>query len=204
MTAPLASLASLASLADALGAPGAGAVELPAGLAVAAAAGWPQPGDGAPKPLAGFVVSTFSPLAAEVAERCLRAAHGEPPAAPARGERTAVVVVSVRGDVATNTAVAQAVDAGRPAPPLLFFQSVPNAVAGYVARRWGLYGPVVCLSPVADPLADGLAEAALLLDDGDADEALVLAVEPACLDGERDTALAVLVARAPQAPPGAP
>ena len=89
-----------------------GEVELPAGLALVASARWPQPGDTAPKPLAGFVVSTFSPLAAEVAERCLRAVYGEPPVAGARGERTAVIVVSVRGDVATNTAVARAVDAG--------------------------------------------------------------------------------------------
>jgi 3-oxoacyl-(acyl-carrier-protein) synthase len=155
-------------------------------LAVLAQARWPQDHDDRKPPaLAGFVVSSFSPLCAETAERCLRLRYGEPPAF----RKTAVALVSVAGDHVTASAVAAAVDAGRPVAPLLFFQSVPNAVAGYVAARWGLTGPVVCISPVGDPQADGVAEAALLIDDGDADEVLLVLAE----QGEADMAVATLL-----------
>jgi 3-oxoacyl-(acyl-carrier-protein) synthase len=139
-----------------------------------AEARWPEAGDpAAPPPLAGFVVSSFSPLVAAVAERCLIRGYGDRTAAPAR---TAIVIVSPLGDVASAVHVAEAVDHRTRVGPLLFYQSVPNAVAGYVAARWGLAGPVVCTSPVGDELADGLAMAGLLLDDGDCDEALVVVV----------------------------
>ena len=36
---------------------------------------------------------------------------------------------------------------------------------------------MLCLSPTADPLADGLDEAELLLSDGDADEVLLVLVD---------------------------
>jgi 3-oxoacyl-(acyl-carrier-protein) synthase len=148
--------------------------------------------DDEPPPLAGFIVSSFSPLVAEAAERCLRAFHGEPPVVPARGARTALVIASPTGDVASAVHVAASVDAGTRVGPLLFFQSVPNAVAGYVAARWGLAGPVVCVSPAGDPMAEGLDVAVLLMDDGDADEALVVVVEQGGA-GTRDRAAAVLV-----------
>jgi 3-oxoacyl-(acyl-carrier-protein) synthase len=168
-------------------------------LAVRARARWPESTqDVAPPALAGFVVSSFSPLVAEVAERCLRRVHGAPPADPVRGERTALVLLSPLGDVATAVATATAVDAGARVAPLLFFQSVPNAVAGYVAARWGLGGPVVCLSATDD----GLDAAALLIEDGDADEALVLRVDQACVEGEEDRAAACFVARADTAEGG--
>ena len=41
--------------------------------------------------------------------------------------------------------VAGVVDGGGRPGPLMFFQAVPNAVAGHVAARWGLDGPVVCV-----------------------------------------------------------
>jgi hypothetical protein len=107
-------------------------------------------------------------------------------------ESTAVVLASVRGDTATATAVADALRAGRRVPPLLFFQSNPNAVLGHITARWGLAGPVVCTSPGGDALADGLAVARLLLADGDATEVLVIAAELAD-DSDRDGATALLV-----------
>lgn len=143
-----------------------------------------------PAPLPGFVVSSFSPLVANVANECLAARHGSPPVTDHRGQHTAVVVVSGSGDSVGAAHVAQAVDAGVRIGPLLFFQSVPNSVAGHVAARWGLGGPVVCLCPTGDPLADGLAQARLLIDDGDADEVLVVLVEQA---GAERSARAVLV-----------
>jgi 3-oxoacyl-(acyl-carrier-protein) synthase len=151
-----------------------------AGLHVVAAAAWPEtPDDREPTPVAGFVVSSFSPLAAETATRCLT----RRPAAD-REPVTGVVVVSAFGDLGGALHVAAAVDGGRGVSPLMFFQAVPNAVAGHVAARWGLEGPVVC---VAD---GGVEVASLLIEDGDADEVLVVRVEQG---GDRDRAEAVVL-----------
>jgi 3-oxoacyl-(acyl-carrier-protein) synthase len=130
--------------------------------------------DGAQPPLPGFVVSSFSPLVAAAADRCLSARHGKPPADA--GERTAIVLVSGSGDAQLADHIANAVDTGTRIGPLLFFQAVPNSVAGHVAARWGLLGPVACLCPVADAQAEGLAYARLLIEDGDADQVLVVEV----------------------------
>ena len=165
----------------------------PTGPVVLARAEWPAALDDVLTPIAGFVVSPFNPLVAEVAERCLRVRYGAPPAEVASGRRTGVVLASVRGDVATAAAVAEAVRTGRRVPPLLFFQSNPNAVVGHVTARWGLSGPVVCISPTGDALTDGLAVAELVIADGDADEVLVVAADLAAGDGELDSAVAVLV-----------
>lgn len=163
------------------------------GLAVICRAAWPESTeDGAAPPLPGFVYSTFSPLVAAVADRCLARSHASPPADPARGPRTATVLVSRYGDVTSAVLVAEAVDAGRRVAPLLFYQAVPNAVAGYLTARWGLTGPVVCVSPVGDPVTEGMAVAAGLIEDGDADEVLIVAVEQAIESGV-DSASAMLV-----------
>ncbi|MFE0465057.1 hypothetical protein ACFW1A_37960 [Kitasatospora sp. NPDC058965] len=154
-----------------------------------ARAAWPEPGDTDLPALAGFTVSSFSPLVAETADRCLTRWHG---AAPLRGAgRTALVLVSSSGDVGTARAVAGAVAAGRRVPPLLFFQSNPNAVLGHIAARWLLTGPVVALGSGGEPA--GRAEAELLLGGGEADLVLVVAAEQARTDRERDRATAVLL-----------
>ncbi|MDD9382932.1 hypothetical protein M8Z33_41085 [Streptomyces sp. ZAF1911] len=172
---------------------------------------WPAPGDPElPVPLAGFAVSSFSPMASAAADRCLEQVYGAPgaaepgaePAGPGaqelvrRAGRTAIVLASRGGDLETHTATAVAVDAGRPAAPLLFFQSVPNAVVGHIAKRWGLAGPVICFSPdaaTADPLGEALDVTRFLVDGGDAGEALVLLVEQAGPDGAPANARALLV-----------
>jgi hypothetical protein len=166
-----------------------------AGHEVVAEAAWPEhDGDAAVPALAGFVVSSFSPLAAEAANRCLgRRPAGAGTAPDPRdpdGPVTAVVLVTARGDVQSARHVADAVDTGARIGPLMFFQSVPNAVAGHIAARWNLSGPVVCLG---DP-ASASAAAALLLADGDADEALLVHVEQ-----DPDRAAAVLVRPGPGA-----
>src|SRR3954465_15541176 len=107
---------------------------------VVARADWPEAGDPAAPPVVpGFVVSSFAPLVAVVAGRCLGRAT-----AP---ERTAIVIVTACGDVTSARYVADAVDTGARIGPLMFFQSVPNAIAGHLAARHALDGPVVCLSP---------------------------------------------------------
>ena len=144
--------------------------------------------------IAGFVMSDFNPLVAEIAERCLRAHYGAAPADPVRGASTGVVLASVRGDVMTVDAVHSALRDGRRVPPLLFFQSNPNAVVGHITARWGLHGPVVCTSPVGDPLADGMLAAALLIEDGAATEVLVIAADLPENENDREYAVALLVA----------
>jgi hypothetical protein len=159
-----------------------------AGLAVSAAASWPESDDDREvRPLAGFIVSTFSPLLAEVADRVLGR-----PGEPSPGLVTALVIVTARGDVTSAADVATAVDAGGRVGPLMFFQAVPNTVVGYVAARWGLTGPVVCV----DDIGTGLDVARLLTDDADADEALVVWLDLAVTDEDTDHAAAVLVGSA--------
>jgi hypothetical protein len=115
----------------------------------------------------------------------------------------AVVLATAAGDVTSAVHVARAVDAGQRVRPLLFFQSVPNAVAGYVAARWRLCGPVVC---VADP-AVAVDIATALIEDGDTDRALVVWAEVA-EDADHDRAAAVVVSPGPalagEAPAGSP
>ncbi|MCX4390679.1 beta-ketoacyl synthase chain length factor [Micromonospora peucetia] len=150
-------------------------------LTVLAEAAWPEPGDGAPPRVPGYLHSSFPPLVAAVAERCLTRAYGRRPAPD--GERIAVVLVSAAGDRASAAHVRATVAGGGRPGPLFFFQSVPNSVAGHVAARWGLGGPVLCLAPTGDPRAEGTAEAELLLHDGDADRALLVLIEQAPDDG---------------------
>lgn len=143
--------------------------------------------------IAGFILSSFSPLAALAAERCLR----ERPTRSPPAERTAILLASHSGDRTTALVLAEAVAAGRPVPPLLFFQSNPNAVLGHIAARWHLTGPVTAISRPARSVGlthEVLTEAALLLLDGDADEVLVIAVEQGRTPEEHDTAIAALVA----------
>ena len=188
MTTPL-PIASPASVSTALASPVLDALReaaAVAGLTVSSSAAWPQAeGDRVVTPLAGFVESNFSPLLAEVAGRALRGRAGG-----AAGQVTAIVMVTALGDVTSAARVAAAVDAGGRVAPLLFFQSVPNAVAGYLARRWHLTGPVVCVSSTSA----GADVAALLIADGDADEALVVRVDLGVTDGDQDQAAAILVA----------
>ena len=163
-----------------------------AGLTVSSSGCWPETeADGEITALAGFIDSQFSPLLAEAAARALRR-RPEPEEA---GLVTAVVMVTALGDVTSAARVAAAVDSGRRVPPLHFFQSVPNAVAGYLAARWQLTGPVVCVSEISA----GLDVAALLIEDADADEALVVRVELTVSAAQGDHAAAIVV-RGPSRP----
>ncbi|MFG3054865.1 hypothetical protein ACGFZP_28485 [Kitasatospora sp. NPDC048239] len=167
------------------------------GLRILAQAGWPDPDVREPlPPIPGFTASSFNPLVAETAERCLRAHHG---AAPAPG-RTALLLASAGGDRATARAIEEAAASDRRVPPLLFFQSNPNAVLGHIAARWGLTGPVVAISPAATRPGrvpqDALDLAELILADGDADQVLVIAAEQADAGQGADHAVALLVTTA--------
>jgi 3-oxoacyl-(acyl-carrier-protein) synthase len=177
--------------ASEVGAPTLAAQANAAGLSVLAASAWPESADDVAAPaLAGFVSSSFSPVAAEVARRCLQRRpirHPDPDLATATA--TGLIVVSALGDIDSARRVATAVDSGGRIAPLMFFQCVPNAVAGYIATRWRLTGPVVCLGGAGAALD----AAGLLLEDGDADEVLVIRVAQAATELDRDNADAVLV-----------
>ena len=164
-----------------------------AGLEVLAEARWPEAGVAEPEQLPSFIYSSFSPLVAATAGRALSQWFGPAPLAPEEGERVAVILASVGGDVAIARAIAQAVDTGGRMSPLLFFQSVANAVMGHIATRWGIGGPLLCTSPVTDPAADALGLAADVLADGDAGIALVVLAEQACTADEEDQSHALLV-----------
>jgi len=127
-------------------------------LVVLAEASWPA-GD-VPPAIPGFVLSDFNPLAAAVAERCL----GQ---LTERTSQTGIVLVS-DGDGVSAAHVREKVAAGNRIGPLFFFQSVPNSIAGWIAAKWNLRGPVVCVTE------GGLDEAALLIGDGDAEQVLIV------------------------------
>jgi Beta-ketoacyl synthase, N-terminal domain len=164
---------------------------VPTDLRIVHGVHWPQSPDDVAPPLAGFTVSSYNPLVAVAAERCLAGRT-----APAQPTRTALLLASHTGDRATAQAISAAVAAGRQVPPLLFFQSNPNAVLGHVAARWHLTGPVVAISRPARIIGlthEVLAEADLLLRDGDADEVLVIIAEQGRTPEERDEAVAALL-----------
>lgn len=166
------------------------------GVAVLASAHWPRPdAPGQPKPVPGFILSSFAPLVAQVAQDCLAERYGAPVHDLSAEVTIGIVLVSVGGDVGTAAATRQAVDGGGRVSPLLFFQSVPNSIAGWLAARWGLTGPVICFSPGRDALGDARETARLLIEDGVADQVLVVLVEQAGPDGEgaADQAAAALL-----------
>ncbi len=171
-------------------------------LTVLARTEWPARPQTVPQAIPGFIISSFSPLAAELAQRCLRQHFGDPPADSERGRRTAIVLASTTGDIATAAAIASAVDQGRAVPPLLFYQSNPNAVAGHIAARWGLAGPVVCTIPAGRGLDDAMECASLLIEDSEADAALVVLADQGGPDG--DTGVALLVGPAGWLPRNVP
>ena len=78
-------------------------------------------------------------------------------------------------------------------PPLLFFQSNPNAVAGFLTARWGLAGPVMCTCPGGDARTDARRSAALLIASGEAAAVLVVTVTQATAPGAQDHAEAELI-----------
>ncbi|MFI6370813.1 hypothetical protein [Streptomyces sp. NPDC050546] len=125
--------------------------------------------------LPGFVESAFSPLAYEVARRCLAERHD---GATAEGDsRTAVALAGLMGDTTTADLASRRMVAGRVHNPLLFMQATPNSVLGHLSREFRITGQVFSLSTFDDSLAELLAMADLLLEDPELDRVLVLGVE---------------------------
>ncbi|MGW0839903.1 hypothetical protein ACWD26_07035 [Streptomyces sp. NPDC002787] len=120
--------------------------------------------------LPGFVESAFSPLAYEVAARCLTERPGD-------GSRTAVALASLMGDTTTADLASRRVVSGRVHNPLLFMQATANSVLGHISREFGITGQMFSLSTLDDPVTELLAMADLLLEDPELDQVLVAGVE---------------------------
>jgi hypothetical protein len=134
---------------------------------------------GAP-PVSGFIESEFNPLVHEVARRCLLEHPGD-------GTRTALVLGSTIGDSTTTDLASRLMIGGQVSNPLLFMQATANAILGYLAKEFGVTGPMVALSAMTDLGSALLDTAALLLDDEELDRVLVIGVE---LTGNDRTAAA--------------
>jgi hypothetical protein len=147
--------------------------------------------DSSAPPVPGFVESAFSPLVYQAVERCLTARPGD-------GARTAMVLASMVGDAATLDLGSRLLVAGQVDNALLFMQSTPNAVLGWLSREFAITGPLIALSTLDDLAGELLATAELLLEDEELDRVVLVGVE---LTGTERTAAAHR--ELGSAPPGA-
>jgi hypothetical protein len=155
-----------------------------------------------PPPVPGFVESEFNPLVHLV----LREAIGDRDA----GRDTGVLLGSVAGDTTTADVASRNLLSGRVRNPLLFYQSIPNSILGYVSRQLGLTGPMACVAGAGTLLPDLLEMADLWLDRPGVRRVVVVDVELAAnprseaayAGGERpqafDAAVAVVLTREPE------
>ncbi|MCC2321226.1 hypothetical protein [Cellulomonas xiejunii] len=128
-------------------------------------------------PLVGFMASDFAPLVYAAVRECV----GDPRGShllEGVGDRVAIVLGSRRFDTVSLDLSVEQVDQGR-VSPILFYQVVPTAVLGQVARDYGLTGPVSCLAVTDDARAEVREVADVLLADGDVDWVLAVTVEMA-------------------------
>lgn len=148
------------------------ALRSPLGILTATTATHGTGGDGdiALPRLPGFVESAFSPLAYEVAARCLTECPGD-------GSRTAVALASLMGDTTTADLASRRVVSGKVHNPLLFMQATANSVLGHMSREFGITGQMFSLSTLDDPVTELLAMADLLLEDPELDRVLVIGIE---------------------------
>ncbi len=143
---------------------------------VVGAAAVPRPvGEDGPPAVPGFIESRFNPLVRAAVDRCLADAA---PAGPARfADRTAVLLVTLFGDATTTDLAGQRLQEGRAHNPLLFYQSVPTSILGYVSREHGLRGALTCLSVDAASMPEAFETAELMLADEEVDQLLLVGVE---------------------------
>ena len=126
-------------------------------------------------PLAGFFASDFAPLVYAAVRECL----GDPRSGhllEGLGERTGILLGSRRFDTTSLELSATQIDQGR-VSPILFYQVLPTAVLGHIARDYRLTGPVSCLAVTGDLRAEVLEAARLVLADASADRVLCVTVE---------------------------
>lgn len=125
--------------------------------------------------LAGFMESDFAPLVYAAVRECVGDARSEH-LLKGVGGRTGIVLGSERFDTVTLELSVEHVNRGR-VSPVLFYQAVPTAVLGQIARDYRLTGPVSCVAVAGEARAEVLELARVLLADEGADWVLALTVE---------------------------
>lgn len=123
----------------------------------------------------GFMASDFAPLVYAAVRECLGDARSDHRLAGV-GDRAAIILGSQRFDTATLELSVEHVNRGR-VNPILFYQAVPTAVLGQIARDYRLTGPVSCVAVAGDARAEVLDLARVVLADGHAEWVLGLTVE---------------------------
>lgn len=159
-----------------------------------------------PPPVPGFIESQFNPLVNLVLREALADRDVR------RG--TGVLLGSVAGDTTTADVASRNLLSGRVRNPLLFYQSIPNSILGYVSRQFAITGPMACVAGAGALYPDLLEMADLWLDRPDLDRVVVVDVELAANERSRaayagltegespqefDTAVALVLAREPEA-----
>jgi 3-oxoacyl-(acyl-carrier-protein) synthase len=92
------------------------------------------------------------------------------------GDRVAIVLGSHRFDTVSLELSAEQADQGR-VSPILFYQVLPTAILGQIARDYRLTGPVSCVAVTGDAQAEVWDIARVLLADASAELVLGLSVE---------------------------
>lgn len=126
-----------------------------------------------PESVPGFVVSSFNPMVNAVAGACAEELS------EAERAGTALLLATVLGDIVTADTASLRLAEGHHHNPLLFYQSIPNAILGHVARRYGLAGAVTCVAGFADVVGEALEVAEIALLSSDAEQVLLVYVEQA-------------------------
>lgn len=109
-------------------------------------------------PVPGFIYSNFNPLA----YHAVRLLLDQQPISD--GDRTALLLGSLYGDTTTLDMTSDGLVSGtNKQNPLMFFQSVPNSIMGYIAKQYRITGPAACLSCSNDVLDELLDMADLLI-----------------------------------------
>ncbi|MBD0743123.1 beta-ketoacyl synthase chain length factor [Streptomyces sp. CBMA152] len=144
-----------------------------------AAAGLPGAAPAELPGVPGFVLSRFNPLIADVVVGCLGEPGSDGDLTAGAGASTAVVLATTYGDTTTSDVATQRLVAGQVHSPLLFFQSVTTSILGHLTKRYGVTGPLSCLSTGSEPALAALEFADVLLDDEDMSQVLVVGVETA-------------------------
>jgi 3-oxoacyl-(acyl-carrier-protein) synthase len=144
--------------------------------------------------LPGFMASDFAPLVYAAVRGCLGDARSEHQLKGV-GNRVAMILGSQRFDTVTLELSVEHVNRGR-VNPILFYQVVPTAVLGQIARDYRLTGPVSCVAVAGDARVEVLELARLLLADRDAEWVLGVTVALNA-DAAKSFATADLVRAAP-------
>lgn len=117
----------------------------------------------------GFILSDFPIMVNYAVEKIKRPIFG--------GDDTALILGSFYGDVDTEDAVTRKNVENKSINPLLFAQSIPNSIFGYIAKEYNITGTMSSISNGGNLSGDLLEMATVLLNSGDANQVIIIGVE---------------------------